>query len=142
VLISATGLVLRFSGWGQNARQRLIGLIADQTAPRLGQQLEAVLSNVQDNATVGGPIGLLTLLFASLVVFVQFDDAMNRIWNVSHPKRGLWPMLRSVLVDRLRAFLMLFGIGMFVVAGFIASMSLSAAAEYAGQRLPLADACR
>lgn len=81
---------------------------------------------------------LMTLLFASIAVFVHFDDAMDHIWNV--PRRGgkgFLASVRGVLVDRLRAFLMLFGVGIFAIAGFVASMSLSAIATYAGDRLPM-----
>ena len=138
VLLSTTGLVLRFSGWGQNARQRLLELIARQTAPALAEQVEAVLSHVQQNAAIGGPVGLLTLLFASMAVFVHFDDAMDRIWNVRRTGgKGFLAAIRSVLVDRLRAFVMLFGIGIFAIAGFVASMSLEAVGKYAGDWLPM-----
>lgn len=138
VLISASGLVLRFSGWGQNARQRLLDLIADQTAPALAEQVQDVLSNVQQEAVVGGPIGLLTLLFTSMAVFVHFDDAMDRIWNVRRSgEKGFVASIRSVLVDRLRAFVMLLGVGIFAIAGFLAAMSLSVIGEYATDWLPV-----
>jgi len=138
VLLSAMGLMMRFSGWGQDARQRLLGLIAEQTAPELARQMEAVLSSVQDRAAIGGPVGLLTLLFTAMAVFVHFDDAMDRIWNV--PRRrasGFVGAIRSVLADRLRAFLMLSAVGLFAAAGFVASMTLAAVGEYAGQWLPM-----
>lgn len=138
VLISVFGFVLRFTGWGQDARQKLLEVIADQTAPTLARHIEEVLANVQDSAMAGGPIGLLTLLLASMIVFIHFDDAMDRIWNI--PRRqggGILTVIRSVLVDRLRAFLMLFGIGIFVLVSFIASMSLSAIGKFAGNWLPI-----
>ncbi len=137
VLISATGLVLRFSGWGQDAQQRLIGLIGEQTSSVLAGQVKAVLANVEEGAALGGPVGLAMLLVASLVVFVHFDDAMDRIWNVprrDHP--GVLAALRSVLVDRLRAFLMLLGVGVFVTAGFVATMGLSVVARYGSPWVP------
>lgn len=133
VLISAMGFAIRFSGWGQDARDRLLDVIAEQTAPALTSQLAAVLSNVEENAIIGGPIGIVMLLVASMAVFVHFDDAMDRIWNVPHPKKSGWlGAARRILVDRLRAFLMLIGIGLFAVSGFIASMSLTAIAGYSG----------
>ena len=138
VLISTTGFVLRFSGWGQNVRRRLLDLIADQTAPALAEQVEAVLSNVQKEAAIGGPVGLVMLLFGSMLVFVHFDDAMDRVWNIRRSRRrGFLGAIRNVLVDRTRAFLMLFGIALFAMAGFIAGMSLSAVGRYAGHWLPV-----
>lgn len=141
VLISAMGFVLRHSGWGQNAHARLLEIIADQTAPSLTRQLETVLSNVEQSASIGGPAGILMLIVASMAVFVHFDDAMDRVWNVSRRKKsGFLGAVRSVLVDRLRAFLMLLGIGAFVAIGFVASMSLSAIGKLAGSRLPMPEA--
>jgi membrane protein len=141
VLISAMGFALRHSGWGQNAHDRLLEIIADQTAPSLTRQLEMVLSNVEQSASIGGPAGIVMLIVASMAVFVHFDDAMDRIWSVSRRNRsGFLGAIRSVLVDRLRAFLMLLGIGVFVAIGFVASMSLSAIGKFAGVRLPMPEA--
>ncbi len=138
VLISLTGFVLRFTGWGQDAQQRLIDLIADQSASTLAQQVEAVLANVQDNAAVGGPVGLLTLILAAMAVFVHFDDAMDRIWNVRPSSRsGIIGSVHGVVIDRLRAFVMLLGVAAFLVAGFAASMSLTIIGESATAWLPL-----
>ncbi len=140
VLISAMGFAIRFSGWGQDARDHLLDVIAEQTAPALTRQLGAVLSNVEESAPIGGPVGIAMLLVASMAVFVHFDDAMDRIWNVPRPKKSGWlGAARRILVDRLRAFLMLMGIGLFAVSGFVASMSLTAIARYADGWLSISE---
>ncbi len=138
VFVSISGMLLRFTGWGKNATAHLIDLVANQTSPAMADQLEIVLSDFQRQSVVGGPIGLLLLLFASMAVFVQFDDAMTRIWNASEERRrGIWSAVRSVLLDRFRAFVMLLGVGLFVLAGFIVSMTLSAIAEYGEDWIPI-----
>ena len=132
VAISTSGLLLRYTGWGQNAHQHIINLIAEQTAPELAANLEMVLSNVQSGAIVNGPIGLVTLLIAAMAVFVNLDDAMDLIWNVPQPrKKGFLATFLNLLINRLRAFLILLGIGAFAVAGFVVSMILSVAKQYA-----------
>ncbi len=137
VLLSLTGAVLGFTGWGRDARQRLLNLIADQTAPVVAEQIDAILENLQQGAAVSGPIGLLTLLFLAVTVFVHFDSAMDRMWNVRRPDTGgVISAIRRALVDRLRAFLILMGVGGFALAGFFVNMVLSGAAEFA-ERLPL-----
>jgi membrane protein len=134
VLISGSGLILRFTGWGQNASQRLIDLIAEQTAPELTKNLELVLSNVQNDAIINEPIGLVSLLFGAMIVFINFDNAMNLIWNVPQPrKKGFLAAIRNLLINRMRAFLMLLGIGIFAVGGFVISMSLSVAEKYVNE---------
>lgn len=141
VLISAMGFAFRHSGWGQNAHDRLLEIIAEQTAPSLTHQLDMVLSNVEQSASIGGPAGIVMLIVASMAVFVHLDDAMDRIWNVPRrKKRGFLGAVRGVFVDRLRAFLMLLGIGAFVSIGFVASMILSAIAGFAGDQLPMPKA--
>ena len=132
VLLSLTGTVLVFTGWGRDARRRLLELIADQTAPVVAEQIDAILENLQEGAAVSGPIGLLTLLFLAVTVFVHFDSAMDRIWNVRRPDApGVISAIRRALVDRLRAFLILMGVGGFALAGFFVNMILSGAAEFA-----------
>ena len=136
VLISTSGLLFRFTGCGQDAYHQLINLIAEQTAPELAKSLEAVLSNVQSDAIVSGPIGLVTLLIAAMAVFVNLDDAMDLIWNVSPPRKGFLASIVNLLINRMRAFLILLGIGVFVIGGFVVSMILSVAKKYAGEANP------
>ena len=81
------------------------------------------------------------LIVGAATVFVHFDDAMDRIWNV--PRRsspGFFATVRGLLVDRFRAFVMLLGISLFILAGFIATMSLSAAKQFAESDLPFSGA--
>lgn len=138
VLMSIGSLLLRFTHWGQDARQRLFDLIADQAAPELAKQVEAVFSNVESSATYGGPIGLAVLFFTSLAIFVHFDDAMDRIWSIQPVRQsGVLKKIQRVLIKRLRAFLMFLGLGLFIMAGFVASMSLSVMIKYASGWLPM-----
>lgn len=130
--ISAVGFALQHTGWGQDARAELLELIADQTAPSLAGQIEAVLSNVERSAGIGGPLGVLGLLLAAMVIFVNFDDAMNRIWNAPPSQEGgIVAAGLNLLINRLRAFVMLLGLGLFVIVGFVAAMSLSVVQQYA-----------
>ncbi|MBN1393576.1 MAG: YihY/virulence factor BrkB family protein [Pirellulales bacterium] len=127
LLISALGLVLRFSSGAQNARQKLLDLVAQNASPALADHLRDVLGQISDRATVGGPIALAALLLAAIGVFAQVERAFDRIWK--HPKSGrggVWAAILSALYYRLRAFLMLLGASTIVVAAFVAGIVLSA----------------
>lgn len=138
ILLSASGLFLRFTGWGQNAQAQLLEMIKTQTAPGLADQVASVLNSVQSQAVVGGPLGLVMLLVAAIAIFAQLDRAFDAIFNVPpHPGGGPWRLIRGVLWDRLRAFLMLLGAGSFLILAFVATMSFSAAEPYVRRWLPL-----
>jgi membrane protein len=64
---------------------------------------------------------------AAVGIFAQFERAFDRIWNVkTAPRRGVWHAVRGALWERLRAFLILMGLGLAAVLVFFAGMVLSA----------------
>jgi membrane protein len=126
ILISVLGFVLRFSSGAQDAQAELLGLLARNTSPGLAEQAGAVLAEVRAKAGIGGPLGFLGLVLAAVAIFAQFERAFDRIWNVPTPRRGILAALRSALWQRLRAFLMLAGLGALVIAVFAAGMAGSA----------------
>ncbi len=69
VLISGLGYALRFSAGAQNAQDQLIQMLDRNTAPALAKSVETILSEVKVNASVGGPVSLLTLLFSAIGIF-------------------------------------------------------------------------
>ncbi len=133
VLLAVLGLLLRFTNWGRNAEEQLLTIIAEYSDPTLAEQVRNAISSVEINATVSGPIGLLTLLFAAMAIFAQLDRAFDRIWSLPEaPRRGVLATLRTILLDRLRAFLMLLVMGVLAVAAFVLNMTLSTLAAYSG----------
>jgi len=134
ILISAFGFVLRFSAGAQNAQQELLELLAENTSPQLADTVRTLLDQVSTNASIGGPVGLGILLVTASGVFVQFDYAFDRIWNVPQGKKsGIMATIKGLLFGRLRAFLMLLGIGVLMIVAFVAGIALSAVGTYANQ---------
>ena len=130
VLVSSLGLLMRFTGWGQNAQQRVLEAIANQTSEALSEQVREVLSQVEVRALFNGPIGLVTLLVASMAIFVNFERAFDRIWNVPPaPQRGMLGAAKEVFFFRLRAFMMLSSVGLLILATFIGGLVLSTVAS-------------
>lgn len=138
VLISLGGWALRATGWGQDARQRLIDVISVQMDPSLATQVSALLDSVETNARTSGPLGLGMLVLTAMIVFAQFQAAFDRIWKVPPAEnRGIVHTVLEVLWHRFRAFLMLMCVGVFLIAGFFGTMSITALEHYWEEWLPV-----
>jgi membrane protein len=125
VLISVLGMLFRFSGWGHDTQTRLLELVSAETSERLARQVGALLGDIQSKALVSGPIGVVTLLMTAMALFLNFERAFDRIWRRRLEPRGLLTAARRVLFHRLRAFLMLLGLGLLVLAAFAANIAVS-----------------
>jgi uncharacterized BrkB/YihY/UPF0761 family membrane protein len=137
VLLSLGGVILQAAGWAQDVRPELLDLIGRQTAPELTDELAVVIQSARAGAATSGPIGFALLVLAAMAVFTQLERAFDRIWNLPPSQsKGLIATVRNILVERLRAFLMLLGIGLFVAVSFVGGMALTMA-QAVLTRLPL-----
>jgi membrane protein len=140
ILISGLGMVLRWSPWGADAETQVVTAISDYASPAVAKNVGQILSQVQKKAALGGPLGLGILLFASLALFVRFEQAFDRIWDVEpRAGRGMVQSIRSILFFRMRAFLMLLAVGGLVVVVFVSGLVLSSVKTYAEDWLPAAQ---
>jgi membrane protein len=133
VILAGAGLVLSVSPSAQLHQKQLIELIGAQTSPKLADEIANVLSGVKSSAAIGGPIGLATLVLGAIGIFMQLEAAFDRIWKVTGEngtKRSFVRIIRTVLFTRLRAFLMLIGAGLIVLAAFTANMVLAGISRY------------
>lgn len=137
VLISALATFAEYTRYGAITEEQVLEAISRQGSPALAENVRTAFERVKAGAGAGGPVGAVTLLLAALVIFAQLERAFDKIWNVpSRPQRGIWGTLKDLLVNRLRAFLMLLGIGLFVVLVFFTGMALSSLQAHAGHLLP------
>jgi membrane protein len=73
-------------------------------------------------------------------LFVHFETAFDRIWNVEQPSGGgWWQTVQQLLFHRLRAFLILVCLGALVLVVFIAGLALATVRSYTQQVVPLND---
>ena len=137
LVVSGLGLVLRYSGSDDGAKEELLRMIADKWASEtLAQQVDDVLADVETSAMFGGPIGVILLLLASIAIFVHLERGLARIWNVERPRpKGPVAAVKHVLLHRLKAFLLLFGLGAMITATFLGGMVLSTASTLTEQML-------
>ncbi len=127
LLIAAFGFVLKYSTGAQDAREKLLRLLAESTSPGLEKHVQSALDAIQQNALIGGPLGLIVLLVAAIGIFTQLDIAMNRIWATT-PDRGrtFLRAIRDALFHRVRAFLILSVLGLLIWVAFVADTVASA----------------
>jgi membrane protein len=138
VLIAGVGWFIQHTQLGEDSQQVILKAINENMSPQLGDYVKQSLELVQDRSSIGGPIGLATMLVASLAAFGQLDSAFNRIWRL--PASESTSMLRyllGLLVQRGRAFLALLGLGAVVVIVFIAGLVLAAIQSHTATVLPL-----
>jgi len=132
VLIALLGLVLRFSQQVQNSQEQLLAVVESNVSPWLAEQLTLVLAGVQTNAALGGPVGLLALIFAAIGLFAQFEQIFDRVWKVPGKKSAGWlHAIRDALYDRAVAFLMLIAVSFLLVVVVVADLVLVGIREYA-----------
>jgi membrane protein len=137
ILVSVLGALARYTSVGAGAEEQIIDAIARQGSAELADYVRVTFHRVKEGAGAGGPVGIVTLFVAAMAIFAQFETAFDRIWNVpASEAKGLWHKVKHVLLHRLRAFLMLLGIGLFVVAVFVTGLVLSSVHAYAGNVIP------
>jgi membrane protein len=137
ILISILGFVLHFSQRADDAQVVLLEQVKQQVSPWLADQLQALLAGVKANAGFSGPLGIAALLAAAIAVFLQLDYIFGRIFGASNGSaKGLWACVRTVLYDRLSAFLMLLAAGALLLSLFIANVILTSVRSQFENLLP------
>jgi membrane protein len=138
VLISALGWFLQTTALGADAKNQFLAAIESEASPLIRRQVEAVLTNLSEGASVSGPLGLVGLLLGGMAIFAQFERAFDRIWNVQAERDlGLVKSIQRILLLRFRAFLMLCGLGLLVIVVFLAGLTISAVETFASQWWPI-----
>lgn len=132
VLIAVLGFVLRFSQQMQNSQAEVLAAVQSNVSPWLADQLRHVLTGVQTNASLGGPLGLAALIFTAIGIFAQFEQILDRVWKVPvNVNPGWLQAIRDAFYDRVVAFLMLLGVGFLLLVIIVSDLVLAGIREYA-----------
>src|SRR6185503_3126525 len=79
-------------------------------------------------------VGIVTLIMGATAVFGELQSALNRIWDVeATPDRGV---ILSLIVDRLRSFLIAVCVGFLLVVSLVKSAVISRLQHYMNNWLP------
>ncbi|MCI0332242.1 MAG: YihY/virulence factor BrkB family protein [Planctomycetes bacterium] len=137
VLVAGLGWVLQGTNFGQDVQQRLLAAIQQQVSADLAQQVDRMLRLVSERAGTSGPIGFVVLVVSAIAIFAQLDSAFDRIWRLPSDPHETWVHWTArLLIVRLKALGMLMGMGAFVVAVMIASITLSAVERAMAPKFP------
>jgi membrane protein len=120
-------VAITMAGWifGEDAARgevfaQLRGLMGDTNA----QVIQDLIANAdqRETGTWATVIGLGTLLFGALVLFIQLKTALNRIWKL---ESGDGKGIIGVFWDYLFALLMVLSVGFLLLASLTASTALA-----------------
>jgi membrane protein len=126
LLVAGFGFVTRSSDRFQDRQEQLLQLISQNAGPWLAEQLRNLLASVASDAKLGGPIGLLTLIFGAIGMFTQLEAMFDRIWDTNGGKNKSWLItIRTAIWDRVLAFLVLLGVGGLLLVLFVGNLTLS-----------------
>lgn len=133
VLLTGLGFALEFSASAQDVRTELIEFLAHNTNPALANEVDNILAQVQFRTGVKLSLLVwLTFLLGAIGIFSQLEAAFDRLWhNPSPSQHGVWATLRNALWNRLKAFLTLIGLGLVLIAAFIANLAFAAVRTWA-----------
>jgi membrane protein len=124
-------------------RGEIQGQLIAQIQGLMGQQGAQAVQTMLENAgqhrasAFAGIIAAVTILFGATGVFVQLQNALNRVWNVeAKPELGIWSFVKT----RLISFGMVLGIGFLLLVSLIISTAVSALGKWASGLLPGSEA--
>ncbi len=130
ILLSTFGVFLNVTQSGQAAEEQILDAIGEQVSPNLQMQVTRAFQQLQERASFGGPVGVITLLVVVIALFSQIDLAFNRIWKLHDDSRGIWATVFDIVFVRIKAFLMLLGLLGVLFLIFTSGVVLTATSEW------------
>lgn len=127
VLIQGLNSFFQFTNLGPWAEAYVLRYIEFNVSVEAKDQAFDVFKAFQKGTPSAGlgPVSIGVLLFTAGTIFAQFERAFDRIWKFTPPEDMGWiATLQSLLFERITAFLLMIGVGILVVATFIAATTL------------------
>jgi membrane protein len=136
VLLSGLGWFLSTTELAkqENIENYILEPVRKQAGEEAAKQLDAILGTIKEQlktkASVGWSTGFFMLLLGAVGIFAQMESAFARIWKeyLPQPKPGIWALIQRLLLGRLKAFVVVLGLGVFLVLTFVSSLVLSGVA--------------
>jgi len=103
--------------------------ISEYVGPSVAKMIQSLIlnANVPGSGIIAVSIGLVVFIWASLAVFVDTRDSLNKIWGVTaKPGRGV----KTFFTGRLFSLLILFLIGLIFILSLIMGMFLDMANNF------------
>jgi membrane protein len=122
LVIAMVGAIFGEEAVRGQIQRELSSLIGDQAAPLI-EGMIAEAGSEEEEAGWASVLGILGLLFGATGVFVELQNALNRMWDVEpKPGRGI----RGILATRAMGFAMVLGIGFVLLVSLAVSAAVAA----------------
>jgi membrane protein len=132
ILMAGFGYISRVSSRVQSQQRELLDVVQQNAGNWLAERLAVLLSQVESQAKIGGPLGLLALTLTAIGLFTQLERIFDSIWDVPPPPTKGWiANAKRLLRTRAVGLLMLLGVGLAVSVIFLLNIVLSALRPYA-----------
>ena len=131
VAIAIAGLVFGPEAVRGEITGQIRGMVGEEGARTVQGMLEG--ASRRESGILATAIGVVTFILTSTGAFLELQTALNNIWRVK-PKENV--NLRSFLVDRLKGFALVVGVGFLLLVSLVVSAGLAALGKYIGGLLP------
>jgi len=123
----------------ETAQGEIANQIESTIGPQAAEVAEAAIRNAKsiDGSLWSTLISVGALLFGATVVFLQLQDALNKIWDVPVEQRGSG--LKSLLLKRVLSLGMVVASGFLLLVSLIISTALSALGQTLAQYVPVSS---
>jgi membrane protein len=136
VLLVVLSIARRYFAEGQARREierQLQGLMGGETGSAVAALLEKA-AGTDPGASSVGLVGIVVLVLGATAVFIQLQEALNRVWEVA-PRPG--SALGSLLKKRLVSFGLVLLVGSVLFVSLVLSAGLMALTELLSEEAPL-----
>lgn len=136
IAVAVAGLILEDA----LLRAQIAAYVERELGPEPARLVAEMMEGAAEPGT-GGLIatitGLVVLLYAATRLFAQLQKALNQVWEVRAEKAALRRSLMHTLEKRALSFLLVLGMGAFLLASVVVSTAASAAGEEIGRWVAL-----
>ena len=136
VLLVVGTIARRFFGEGR-VQVEIVRQFQGVMGPDAGLVVAGILEKAAGPGAGAGPIGItgiVTFVLGATAVFIQLQEALNRVWEVA-PRPG--PMFRSLLTKRFLSFGLVLSFGFLLLFSLTLSAGLVAFTDYLTARIPV-----
>ncbi|HEX6997472.1 MAG TPA: YhjD/YihY/BrkB family envelope integrity protein [Gammaproteobacteria bacterium] len=121
LLLSALGLLLRFSASAAEAEQQVLLAIDASFGAELRGAIERALGSLQEQSIAAMAVSLAGLVLTASVLFRQLRVGFRAIWGLDPPliAGSLRAVVRATLLERIVAFAMVLGGGVLLVVALV-----------------------
>jgi|SRR5262245_32434656 len=121
LLLSALGLLLRYSTIAAEAQEKTLLRIDANFGPQLRATIEGLLNTLKQESIIATVIGLTGVLLTASVLFKHLRLTFRAIWNCEPPLVSGGPrvVVRATILERVTAFVMVLGGGLLLLVEIV-----------------------